>query len=32
MEDAHIHASPLGDSKNSIFGVFDGHLGTLFQI
>lgn len=29
MEDAHISVSPLNNSKNSIFGVFDGHGGAL---
>lgn len=28
MEDAHI-ATQLGDQKLSLFGVFDGHGGTL---
>jgi serine/threonine protein phosphatase PrpC len=27
MEDAHISYSPIGNSKNSLFGVFDGHGG-----
>ena len=29
MEDAHISNSPISNSKNSLFGVFDGHGGTL---
>lgn len=28
MEDAHINVSPLNNSKNSLFGVFDGHGGS----
>jgi serine/threonine protein phosphatase PrpC len=27
MEDSHVHKSPMDNSKNSIFGVFDGHGG-----
>lgn len=27
MEDAHLSQSPLANSKNSLFGVFDGHGG-----
>ena len=27
MEDGHICESPIKGSKNSIFGVFDGHCG-----
>ena len=29
MEDAHISYSPVGNTKNSLFGVFDGHGGTF---
>jgi hypothetical protein len=32
MEDAHISVSPLTDKKNSLFAVFDGHGGILFQL
>ena len=32
MEDAHISYSPIGNSKNSLFGVFDGHGGTQLSI
>ena len=32
MEDAHISYSPINNSKNSLFGVFDGHGGTLLSI
>lgn len=32
MEDAHINVSPINNSKNSIFGVFDGHGGKSFFI
>jgi len=27
-EDSHICLSPFHESKNSLFGVFDGHKGT----
>lgn len=31
MEDAHINKSPMPNSKNSIFGVFDGHGGIFLR-
>ena len=30
MEDAHIAQAPFSDKKLGLFGVFDGHGGTLF--
>ena len=32
MEDAHLSESPIPNSKNSLFGVFDGHGGTPLVI
>ncbi len=29
MEDAHIAKTDMKDSKNTIFGVFDGHGGIF---
>jgi len=31
MEDAHLAVSPLSDNKSSLFAVFDGHGGNIFN-
>jgi serine/threonine protein phosphatase PrpC len=32
MEDTHIMSASFGEKKISLFGVFDGHGGTLLCI
>ncbi len=32
MEDAHISVAPFSDKKVGLFGVFDGHGGTIIYI